>query len=293
MSAAEFIYTVLLKPKWLRLPANRLLKAIIPEVKNLGRARVYLNPEDPVVSGALTLNLFEKDELAFFRHFFASHMTLLDIGANVGLYSAIALSTENFHGKIIALEPHGETRKYLEKTLAENRKTANIPETRIINCAVAASDRAGELTLYSNSQNKGDNRLYSDALLDQEETVRTATVDSICREHQIDAVDFIKIDIQGEEVAAISGASEIINHSRDCIILSELWPYGLERCHSSVDEYVDLLAGLGFRLFELKGGQSLSPLDRDAIVARCTGRQYINVVGAKGKYVEALTAWSV
>ncbi|MEM7562115.1 MAG: FkbM family methyltransferase [Pseudomonadota bacterium] len=291
MSAAEFIYTVLLKPKWLRAIANSILKAITPEVKNIKGAKVYLNPEDPVVSGALTLNLFEKDELDFFSHFFRPHMTFLDVGANVGLYSAMALSSDDFEGKVVAIEPHLESQKYLQKTLAENARIAGIPEAHVINCAVAASDKPGELTLYSNSENKGDNRLYSDDLLDQKETVKTSTIDLICNERDIRTVDFIKIDIQGAEVNAITGGFEVIGNSSDCIILSELWPHGLERCGSSVDEYVDLLSRLGFRLFELHGKHSLSALNRDAIIQNCTGRKYVNVVGAKGKYVNALSDW--
>ena len=48
---------------------------------------------DPVISGALTLGVYERGEIAFFRSRFRAGMTLVDVGANVGLYSALALST--------------------------------------------------------------------------------------------------------------------------------------------------------------------------------------------------------
>ncbi|MCZ6797713.1 MAG: hypothetical protein O7D36_07170, partial [Gammaproteobacteria bacterium] len=67
MNPAEFIYTVLLKPDLLKKSANWLLKKIIPSKIHIDDAIVYLNPKDPVISGALTLRLFENDEIRIFK----------------------------------------------------------------------------------------------------------------------------------------------------------------------------------------------------------------------------------
>ena len=91
MSLAEFVYTVLLKPRPLRRAANAAIRAMLPQRVRVGGATVWLNPDDPVISGALTLGQFERGEIAFFRSRFGADMTFVDVGANVGLYSAIAL----------------------------------------------------------------------------------------------------------------------------------------------------------------------------------------------------------
>ena len=145
MSAAEFVYTVLLKPRPLRRVANAAIRALLPRNVRVGAATVWLNPEDPVISGALAFGVYERGEIAFFRSRFRAGMTLLDVGANVGLYSALALSTPGFHGRVLALEPHAESRRYLEKTIGINAPAPGIAQI----VGLAASDRAG--TLRNNS----------------------------------------------------------------------------------------------------------------------------------------------
>jgi len=92
VTLAEFVYTILLKPRLLHRAANAAIRASLPEHVRVGEAIVWLNPDDPVVSGALALGVYERGEIAFFRSRFGADMTFVDVGANVGLYSAVALS---------------------------------------------------------------------------------------------------------------------------------------------------------------------------------------------------------
>lgn len=277
MTIAEFVYTVLLRPRPLRLAANAAIRALLPERVRVGGASVWLNPNDPVISGALTLGVYERGEIAFFRSRFGADMTFIDVGANVGLYSALALSTPGFRGRALAIEPHAESRLYLQKTIAGNAAT---PGAAVI-CEVAASDRAGTLTLYQNPENKGDNRLYPDPLLRGEERIAADTLDNICRRYGISSAQFIKIDVQGAEAQVIRGATGLIAASSDCILMTEFWPYGLARCGADGLEYLGMLRELGFRLYDL--GAALEPVsDPRALVSRTQGRRYANLVGVKG-----------
>src|SRR5205814_6094103 len=142
------------------------IRALLPKRIRAGAATVWLNPDDPVISGALTLGVYERGEIAYFRSRFDAAMTFIDVGANVGLYSALALSTPGFRGRVLAIEPHRESRLYLQKTLQSNPA----PAGAALICELAASDRAETLTLYKNPENKGDNRVYPDPLLQDEET---------------------------------------------------------------------------------------------------------------------------
>lgn len=286
MSLTEFVYTVLLKPKLLKNSANWLLKKIIPATVTVDGAIVHLNPDDPVISGALTLSVFERDEIALFRRLFRPDMTFLDVGANVGLYSALALATEGFDGKVVSMEPDEESAVYLQRTLEANRNMTS--EERVILVRAAASDTEGTALLHKNPNNKGDNRLYSDAVLEEAQSVAVTTIDSVCLEHRIERVEFVKIDVQGAEGKAILGATSVLRNSSDCIILSELWPYGLSRCGSDLDSYVASLEALGFELFELNRGARLCPFNRSEVAARYTGRKYTNIVALKGKYLREL-----
>ena len=275
MTIAEFVYTVLLRPRPLRRAANATIRALLPRKVRVGAATVWINPEDPVISGALTLGVYERSEIAFFRSRFQADMTFVDIGANVGLYSALALSTPGYRGRVLAIEPHGESRLYLQKTIQANGGAAQI-------CDLAASDSPGTLTLYQNPENKGDNRLYPDPLLRGEERIAADTLDNICRRYGIDSAQFIKIDVQGAEAQVMRGAKGLIAASNDCVLMTEFWPYGLARSGADGLGYLQLLQDMGFRLYEL--GQSLSPVnDARALVERTQGRRYANLVGVKGQ----------
>ena len=121
MSFAEFIYTEVLKPKPLKALANAVLLRIIPETIQVGPATLHLDLTDPVVSGALTLRVFEPSELAFFQKYCRGNMTLVDIGANVGLYTALAMHQLDSNGRIVTFEPHPQTYAFLQKNIAANQ----------------------------------------------------------------------------------------------------------------------------------------------------------------------------
>lgn len=283
MSVSEFVYTVLLRPPALRRAANALIKAALPRTVRVGDAVVWLNPDDPVVSGALAFRVYERDEIAFFREHFRAGMTFIDVGANVGLYTGIALSKKG-DGKLLAIEPHRESRAFLQQTIRSNSAGSG---GRVAVCELAASDTPGTLKLYKNSQNKGDNRIYPDPLLDEEEPVPTDTLDNICRDQGIASVDFLKIDVQGAEARVIAGAAGLLANSADCILMTEFWPYGLARSGSDALEYLRSLERLGFALYELDGGRVVRLDDPRGLILRKQGRSYANLLGAKGKYVFA------
>jgi FkbM family methyltransferase len=282
MSISEFIYTVLLKPAPLRKVANFAITSIIPNSIKVKGAIIHLNPSDPVVSGALTLKSYENDEIEFFTKRFTQGMTFVDVGANVGLYTGMAIHKSPVDSVIICIEPDARSRHYLIQTIQSNRATEQ--QSTVCICPVAASDSKGDLILYKNSQNKGDNRIYADPLCDETETIESDTLDNLCRIHRLDSIDFLKVDVQGAEHKVFSGGKLILSKSSDCILMTEFWPYGLTNCGSSPEEYLSLLQNLGFSLYELDRHILIPILDFKYLISRCPGRVYKNLIGLKGKY---------
>lgn len=278
MSPSEFLYTVLLRPRPLRKLANATLRAILPKVARIHGAKIALNPRDPVVSGALTLGVYEREEIAFFRRHFEPSMTLADVGANVGLYTGLALATPKFSGTILSIEPDVDSRSYLEKTIAANPVRSPARAQMI---ASAVSDRSGRVPFYRNPENHGDNRLYADPVLQESGTVTTETLDQICQNQEIGALDFLKIDVQGAEARVLAGAKNILAASSRVILMTEFWPHGLTRCGSDPQEYLRLLEARGFILHHANG-QPLQTSEQKKLIQGCTGRRYINLYGFKG-----------
>ena len=154
MNLPEFIYTVILRPKPLKALANAAIRRLIPARLRVNGSTVVLNPNDPVVSGALTLGVYEKPETAFFLEACRTGMTFLDVGANVGYYTALAIPRLGT-GRIIALEPDPESFQYLQRTVAANGSSNTVCVQK------GAAAEKGTLTLFASASNRGDNRLYA------------------------------------------------------------------------------------------------------------------------------------
>jgi len=288
MSFAEYIYTKVLKPKTLKTITNAILLHILPKTIQVGPGTICLNPKDPVVSGALTLRVFEPSEVHFFQKYCRGEMVVVDIGANVGLYTALAMHTLTPSSRIIALEPDPESFTFLNQTIQANQTPGNQGHTtpRVEAFMLAASSEKGILSLFLNPENRGDSRSYA---VNENEweciSVNSLTIDSLLESMLILKVNFVKIDVQGYEQKVIIGFQETLRRSDQVILMTEFWPKGLGDAGGSAYEYLDILTGLGFKLFELKErphGCIQQLANWEDLVARLPGRKYANLIGVKG-----------
>ena len=273
---AEFVYCYLLRPWPLRPLANWAIRQLLPAQVNFGEAVVVLNPDDPVVSGALHFGVYEKAETKFFQTACRKGMTFLDVGANIGYYTALAARAVGPNGKIIALEPDPESFKYLEQTIAANG-TENVQAF-----PVAASDASASLPLYISADNRGDNRLYSPGETRPQVEVKAVTTDALLAENKIETIDLIKIDVQGYEPKVIAGLRDTISRSPNLTLLTEFWPKGIRDAGGDAQDFLKTLRNLGLTLHELRADGELNEHTDDAdLIARHQGRRYTNLVGRK------------
>ncbi len=276
MTLPEFTYTVLLKPRPLRAAANAVLLALTPAVVERYGARIHLNPHDPVVSGALALHVYEKPGTRFFLRAIQPGMTFLDIGANVGYYSALALARLGPHGRVVAVEPDPESFAYLRRTIAANGEN----RVTLVNKGLAAAP--GTLRLYRNLSNRGDNRFYANDLAGDSIEAEVARADDLLAGLGIDRVDCIKMDVQGFEGQVLAGLERTIRNSGSLVMLSEFWPWGLGQAGSDPLEVLARLRQLGCELYELSADGSTVPLaDPGAFIGRYQGRKYANIVALR------------
>jgi FkbM family methyltransferase len=273
MNLAEFIYTTVLRPPLIQSLANKLILAILPTSVRVGNATVIINPHDPVVSGALTLGVYEKREISFMQRVCKPGQVMVDVGANVGLYTAIAGVALGPSGRIIALEPDPESFSFLEKTVSANRLT----NTQIVKAAASCAN--GMTRLFTSSRNRGDNRLYQSEVADGCVEVETLRLDDYFEAHGVAAVDIIKIDVQGFEGHVIEGLEKTIRRSPQLQMLMEFWPLGLSSAGTNPVELLQRLDNLGLEMYEVKDRGDFIPVtDRNEFVSRFRGREYTNLV---------------
>ena len=273
---AEFVYCYLLRPWPLRQLTNWTIRKLLPKQIEIHGATVVLNPTDPVVSGALHFGVYEKAETRFFQSACRDGMTFLDVGANLGYYTALAARAVGPNGRVLAVEPDPDSFGYLEQTIAANA-VGNVKAF-----PVAASDAPATLPLYISTDNRGDNRLYASGEDRPQVEVAARPLDALLRENKIDTVDLIKIDVQGYEPKVISGLRETIAASPNLTLLTEFWPQGIDEAGEDANEFLQTLRELGLTLHELQPDGSLAELTDDTdLIARHQGRRYTNLIGRK------------
>ena len=135
----------------------------------------------------------------------ANLKTVFDVGANVGEYTKAALAAFP-EAKVHAFEVAPETAKELSTNL-----DSEIAAGRVKLMTYGLSDVPGTLEMYYYPEN---NQLtsYSKRHPEYESVKFTAdisTLDAYCEEAGIDAVDFLKIDIEGHEFKVIQGGANL------------------------------------------------------------------------------------
>ena len=220
-----------------------------------GKLRLFVDTSDVVIGWGIIRGKYELDELDFVRRTIAPGQTVLDIGANIGLFTITMASLTGPTGKVFAFEPLEDLATLLARSVAENNFT-----DRVVLERVAVSDKAGSAQLISASKTTNAGGAYLNAGTvppgHEANQVKLITLDTYPVRRP---VHFIKIDVEGAELLAFRGAKELLKEDRP-LILSELHPDQLLRVSGcTAGEFVAEMEGYNYKCHELKGSE-LVPL---------------------------------
>ena len=191
---------------------------------------------------------FEPNELTWMSQTLTEGMTMIDIGAHMGMYTLTASKLVGDSGVVVALEP--SSREFQRLALH-----VNLNDLRNVRCIqVAASSASGEATLKIASEwNSGHNTFGEffnpDVEIIREERVLTQTLDAVVSAQKLDRVDLIKIDVEGHELHVLAGAVETLTRFRPRILI-EVSEETLRRQGASVEAVLEFLTGHGYVLRE-------------------------------------------
>jgi FkbM family methyltransferase len=171
--------------------------------------------------------------------------TLLEVGANIGTTTVVALAEEGF-GAAICFEPLPENHDLLLRNLAENGLGERARVFRRV-----LSDRSGDVEFEVSPTNSGDGRVRvgsangggSDAFGESGRatvTVPAVPLDELVGAGEVDlgGVALAWLDVQGHEGHVLRGARTLVGS--DVPVVVELWPYGLRRA-GGVDALAELV----------------------------------------------------
>jgi FkbM family methyltransferase len=139
---------------------------------------------------------------------------VLDCGANVGVYTREALNAGA--GLVVAIEPAPQNIECLRRNFA-----AEIAAGKVIVYPKGVWDKDEWLVLHQDDHNSAaDSVVIQREHSHEGEKVPLTTIDKLAAELGLDRVDFIKMDIEGAEVAALRGGRGTIAKYRPRMALS-------------------------------------------------------------------------
>ncbi len=197
---------------------------------------------------------FEK-EMEFWRHFIKPGMTVIDVGANAGVYTFSAALQVGSEGRVLAVEPFSSCVNYLKETCRVNKLT------QVTVCSGAASNFNGTVKLLLHNASELNEVVSSEAaenMLDSRfEEAECFTLDSLVEREKLERVDILKIDAENHELAVLEGSNKILSEMAPIILYENI--AGSKGSNFQVAEYLNKL---GYQLFKYQPYlQNLVPLE--------------------------------
>jgi FkbM family methyltransferase len=168
---------------------------------------------------------FEALEARAVADYLRPGMTVVDAGANVGFYTALAAERCGESGRVIAYEPSPYANARLRTVVERNR----LRQVTVVEAALGAA--AGRGTLYIERDANHSPSLIPSSDLADTIAVEVRSLDAEAKRLGLERIDLLKLDVEGFEAQVLEGAGELMRAGRIGAVLVELHgaPVGLEK----------------------------------------------------------------
>jgi FkbM family methyltransferase len=154
-------------------------------------------------------------ELRFLWKFLQPEMTFFDVGAFHGIFSLVASRKLASQGRIVAFEPSPRERRRFKLHMRMNR----VGNVRLE--PYAASAEMGAAKFFTVASGPTSMNSLQPPAVDcpiREISVQAITLDHYLNQRKVPSPDLMKIDVEGAELAAFAGASNLLTSIRPLII---------------------------------------------------------------------------
>lgn len=148
--------------------------------------------------------------------------TAIDVGANIGYFTAAMAETVGSGGRVLSFEPVPEIRESLTMAIALN----GFENVKVLGCALGSRD--GEADISVDPRVAGSSSLVSAPLPPSippspdayRVNVKVRTLDGLIASGQVDAsnVKLLKVDAEGSELDVLQGAMKLIEAARPHVV---------------------------------------------------------------------------
>ncbi len=214
---------------------------------------------DPVAGWMLDHGRIDEPVMRAFLSFISTGSRVLDLGSHLGTF---ALPAAAAGAKVIAIDASVRHADLLRRAARRN----GLDHLQVEHGAISGADEPVAVvgrSIHTRLALAGE---HADA-----RTVPSVSIDALLRARGWDGVDVVKIDVEGNEPAALNGMRETFGRGRRPVIVLECNGGLLPLFGSSPAALRRALERLGYRLFQIDHLQPgrLVPTDADAVQSEC------------------------
>jgi FkbM family methyltransferase len=195
--------------------------------------------------------LYESRETSWVAQHLRAGMTFVDVGANIGYYTALAASLVGAGGRVFAFEPS----PYAAQRLNVLKKENSLSNVTVFESGV--SDTIGETTLHLQRGSSNHSPTMVPIPNCEAVTVPLTTLDRFARENGLSQIDLLKVDVEGYEHHVLRGARDLLSRGSIKALLCEFNTYWLQGAKTTASQIEVLLASAGFTATKQCGPRNL------------------------------------
>jgi len=207
---------------------------------------------------------------------------VLDIGANIGYTACVFARAAKLPFKVYAFEPDQASFTTLREVIDRKKLGASV---EIFQIAVGSCE--GTLEFWHNDEHSADHRVVTQRFntpeLDRSKvtTVSVTSIDNFVATRGLTNISFIKIDVQGYELAVCDGMKRTLEKFSQAAVAFEYAPDGVREMGFDPAALLQFFRNAGYQLYILTR-RGLRPAGDDASVDLAALRSgYVDVLCSK------------
>jgi len=197
-------------------------------------------------------------EDAFLQSLDFAGQTIFDVGGSLGIHTIFFASRAGPDGRVVTFEPDPVSYEHILANLAVNELS------NVVVRNVGVAKRPGQLD-FAYPADRGRGSADPESLKHragdpsvQLLTVPVTSIDAELRSGQAPVPDFVKIDVEGLELAVLEGMADTIRQAKPAIFV-EIHGWGLVAKEANSRRVVQWLHDHGYKMQHVESDQAITP----------------------------------